>query len=105
MLGRAPPDGALIRTRAAQSTSSDASDRTPAPTQPAGTPRRNPARCEGGRLLGERERGAGNRSQWHTTIVVVRRQPTDTPRATSPMTAANSFGRDHIGQWLVGRST
>jgi hypothetical protein len=25
--------------------------------------------------------------------------------ATSPMIAASSWGRDHIGQWLVGRST
>ena len=25
--------------------------------------------------------------------------------ATSPMITASSFGRDHIGQWLVGRST
>ncbi len=33
------------------------------------------------------------------------RQAPDAPCATSPMTAASSCGRDHIGQWLVGRST
>src|SRR4029453_2948040 len=32
------------------------------------------------------------------------RQPPDV-RATSSMIAASSCGRDHIGQWLVGRST
>src|SRR4029450_1383169 len=31
-------------------------------------------------------------------------QSADASRATSPMTAASSFGRDHMGQWLVGRS-
>ena len=31
--------------------------------------------------------------------------PPDAPCATSPMIAASSCGRDHIGQWLVGRST
>ena len=29
----------------------------------------------------------------------------DARSATSPMITASSFGRDHIGQWLVGRST
>jgi hypothetical protein len=33
------------------------------------------------------------------------RQARDAPRAMSPMMAASSCGRDHIGQWLVGRST
>ena len=33
------------------------------------------------------------------------RQSAAAPRATSPMIAASSCGRDHIGQWLVGRST
>ena len=31
--------------------------------------------------------------------------PSDARSATSPMITASSFGRDHIGQWLVGRST
>jgi hypothetical protein len=33
------------------------------------------------------------------------RQAPGAPFATSPMIAASSCGRDHIGQWLVGRST
>jgi hypothetical protein len=33
------------------------------------------------------------------------RQAPAAPLATSPMIAASSCGRDHIGQWLVGRST
>ena len=32
-------------------------------------------------------------------------QPGAAVRATSPRSAASSCGRDHIGQWLVGRST
>ena len=32
-------------------------------------------------------------------------QAADAPCATSLMTVASSCGRDHIGQWLVGRST
>src|SRR5207249_8207442 len=31
--------------------------------------------------------------------------PSDARSATSPMITASSVGRDHIGQWLVGRST
>src|SRR3954469_25115729 len=30
--------------------------------------------------------------------------PVSCALATSPMIAASSLGRDHIGQWLVGRS-
>jgi hypothetical protein len=41
----------------------------------------------------------------HRGVIGRRCQAPDAVRATLPMIAASSFGRDHIGQWLVGRST
>ena len=60
---------------------------------------------EGGGRRARRPRLVARADRRRTGVARAPSQPADAPRATSPMTAASSCGRDHIGQWLVGRST
>ena len=72
----------------------------PPPLRPAGDQAvRSPATDPNPRQQYERSRGAAS------SIIVCSIDVLAWARATSPMIRASSSGRDHIGQWLVGRST